>query len=110
MAEELAGLDRITESLRLPIRQYAGLVRDIAGPNAGALTLFGPVVAGVFDPKRHAVKSVLVLKAVDLSILRRLAEHGAKLGKARISAPLIMTPQYIKASLDTFPLELLEIQ
>ncbi|MHC4063474.1 MAG: hypothetical protein ACYSUI_03085 [Planctomycetota bacterium] len=110
MAEELAGLDRITESLRLPIRQYAGLVRDIAGPNAGALTLFGPVVAGVFDPKRHAVKSVLVLKAVDLPILRRLAEHGAKLGKARISAPLIMTPEYIKASLDTFPLELLEIQ
>jgi hypothetical protein len=52
---------------------------------------------------------VLVVDGVDLHMLRRLAEHGAKLGKSSISAPLIMTPQYIADSLDTFPLELIEI-
>ena len=47
--------------------------------------------------------------AVDLEMLRRLARQGPRLGKARIAAPLIMTPEYIDASLDTFPLEFLEI-
>jgi hypothetical protein len=35
-------------------------------------------------------------------MLRCLAEHGLKLGKARIAAPLVMTPEYIQRSLDTF--------
>ena len=110
MPEELAGLDRIAERFRVPIQQYVGLIRELAGERAAALTLFGPIVAGGFDPKRHAVRNVVVLTTVDLPMLRRLAEHGVKLGRAGISAPLIMTPVYIRASQDTFPLELLEIQ
>jgi hypothetical protein len=110
MAEETTGVEQVAAPLREPVRQYADLVREIAEAKAKALTLFGAIAAGTFDPGRHTIRSVLVLEAVDLSILRRLAEHGAKLGKARISAPLIMTPDYIRASLDTFPLEMLDIQ
>ena len=47
---------------------------------------------------------------VDLEMMRHLAKDGAKLGKAHIAAPLIMTPEYIEASMDTFPLEFIEIQ
>jgi len=110
MTEELAGLERIAEPFRIPIRQYAGLVREIAQDSAEALTLFGAIVTGSFDPKWHAVKSVLMMDAVDLAVLRRLAAHGVKLGRAHISAPLIMTPRYVQTSLDTFPLEFIEIQ
>jgi hypothetical protein len=42
-------------------------------------------------------------------MLRELAGRGTVLGKSHIAAPLVMTPEYIAASLDTFPLELLEI-
>jgi hypothetical protein len=108
-ASAAPALDRLPTLLREPVGQYAALVREIAGERAKALTLFGAATAGSFDPDRHTVSNVLVLDAVDLNVLRRLAEHGAKLGKARISAPLIMTPKYIRASLDTFPLELIEI-
>ncbi len=109
MADELTALDRLAEPYREPVRAYAGLTREIARDNARALTLFGAIAAGTFDPGRHVIRSVLVLGSVDLSILRRIAEHGSKLGKHRIAAPLIMTPEYIRASLDTFPLELIEI-
>ncbi|MFQ5897545.1 MAG: hypothetical protein ACE5JN_04780 [Candidatus Methylomirabilia bacterium] len=109
MSPELEELHRVTESMRQPIRQYAEQVRALAGENALALTLFGAIAAGSFDKSRHTVRNVLVLQSVDLEMLRRLAKDGAKLGKARISAPLIMTPAYISASLDTFPLELIEI-
>jgi hypothetical protein len=110
MAEELAGMSRVTESMRKPIEDYTHLLRQLAGSNAKALTLFGAIAAGSFDASRHTARSVLVVRQVDLQMLRQLATHGAKLGKVNIAAPLIMTPEYIKASLDTFPLELLEIK
>ncbi len=110
MPDPLTGLDRIPESFREPVRAYAGLVRDVARDNARSLTLFGPIATGVFDPRRHLIRSVLVVGRVDLSALRRIAQQGPRLGKHRISAPLVMTPDYIRASLDTFPLELLDIQ
>lgn len=103
-------LERVDVHMREAIRQYAELVRELAGENALALTLFGAIAAGTFDVSIHTARNVLVLQEADLNFLRRLSEKGAKLGKTRISAPLIMTPEYIKASLDTFPLEFIEIQ
>jgi len=103
-------LDRVIEPVRIRAETYAQLVRELVGENAKALSLFGPVVGGPFDANRHSAASVLVVDRVELSTLRRLADHGAKLGKLGLAAPLIMTPPYIRSSLDTFPLELIEIQ
>lgn len=99
----------IVESMREAVAEYAQLLRTLAGNNAKSLSLFGAIAAGSFDATRETARSVLVLDHPDLAMLRRLAEHGPRLGKMRIAAPLIMTPQYIKSSLDTFPLEFLEI-
>jgi len=110
MSDEFPGLNGLPEPINKLVRPYAELVRQIAGPKAQALTLFGAVVSGTFDPNRHSVQNVLILDTVDLDILQNLAKHGVKLGKARITAPLIMTPAYIQASLDTFALEFIEIQ
>ncbi len=110
MGSEFSTMEHITDSMQEPIRLYTEQVRGFAGNNALSLTLFGAIAAGTFDRVRHTVRNVLVLESVDLEMLRRLSQEGVKLGKARISAPLIMTPGYILASLDTFPLELIEIQ
>ena len=110
METSMAGCDAVAEPMRDRLERFTGLVRELAGEKAKALTLFGSIAAGRFDPGRHVARSVLVLERVDLSFLSRLAQHGPKLGKARISAPLIMTPDYITSSLDTFPLELIDIQ
>ena len=110
MVIEFTGLEQIAEPMRGPVEQFAKLLTELGGANAKALTIFGALAAGTFDAGRHTVRSALVLERVDLAMLRSLAEHGTKLGKARIAAPLIMTPEYIKTSLDTFPLELIEIK
>lgn len=110
MAEMNLSLDRLPVSMREAIRKYAETVHELAGDNGLALTLFGAIAADTFDPTLHTARSVLVLKTADLEMLRTLAKEGPRLGKARISAPLIMTPDYITASLDSFPLEFLEIQ
>jgi hypothetical protein len=105
----LVMISGIPEGMQKPIEGYIDMIREMSGLDALSLTFFGAIAAGTFDPKRHVVQNVLVLSKVDLEGLRRLAEQGGALGKQRISAPLIMTPPYIQASLDSFPLELLEI-
>ncbi len=110
MTEEKTYVDLVPASMRQPLERYAQSVRALAGDNALGLTLFGSIAAGTFDSKLHTARSVVVLRTVDLEVLRRLAKDGPRLGKARIAAPLIMTPDYIKGSADSFPLEFLEIQ
>ena len=83
---------------------------EVLGPSLISVTLYGEVVTGGFDRRLHAVRSVLVLQAVELPVLRRLAGYGPRLGKSGMTAPIVVTPKYIQDSLDTFPLEWLEIQ
>lgn len=109
MTDAPQSLDRVVPLMREPLRDYVRLVRELGGSNALALTLFGAAATDSFDPSRQTARSVLIVESVDLSTLKRLAEHGAKLGKAHIAAPLVMTAEYIAESLDTFPLELIEI-
>ncbi len=110
MSDSSLNLSPIINAMQAPIRRYAERIRELGGTNALTLVLFGSIAAGSFDPRRHTARSVLVLQAVDLDMLRQFAKDGAKLGKAMIAAPLIMTPEYIDASVDVFPLEFIEIQ
>ncbi len=107
---ELKGLDKLTPAMRGPVGEYARLIDELFPSSAKALTCFGRVLTDFFDEHRDTVASVLVVDAIDLDTLKQLAHHGSRLGGLRISAPLIMTPSYIRGSLDTFPLEMLEIQ
>ncbi|MFQ5990945.1 MAG: hypothetical protein ACE5NA_00790 [Nitrospiraceae bacterium] len=108
-SDAATALDRIPVAMRDPIQRYADSVRELAGANVLALTVFGSLAAGSFNPTKHTARSVVVLQTVDLEMLRQFAKQGARLGKARIAAPLIMTPEYIRASADSFPLEFIEI-
>ncbi|MBI4719479.1 MAG: hypothetical protein HY763_16915 [Planctomycetes bacterium] len=100
----------LAPGLRQTLDDYARLVRELAGENARAITVFGAVVTGEFDPARGRIRSVLVLQPVEIALLRRLAQQGGRLGKTGVEAPLVMSPAHIEDSRDTFPLELLEIQ
>jgi hypothetical protein len=95
---------KIQEWGRVPQEMRAAIEEYVVG-----LTLFGAIAAGVFDRERQSAANVLMLGRTDLALLRRFAEYGPKLGAAGVAAPLVMTPAYLDASHDTFPLELLEI-
>jgi hypothetical protein len=102
-------LEAIPDAIQVPIRGFADLLKSLCGEHALALTLIGSAASGESVRPTASIRSVLVLDAVDLDALRRISEQGLRFGKQNIAAPLIMTPPYIKASCDTFPLELLDI-
>jgi len=75
-----------------------------------SIAITGSALTDDFDPEKSDVNSVLVLNKMDLGFLEVLASLGKTYGKKGISAPLIMTPEYIKHSLDVFPIEFLNIK
>jgi hypothetical protein len=75
-----------------------------------SITITGSALTDDFDPKRSDINSVFILNKSDFMFLEQLAPLGKKYGKKGVSAPLIMTPEYIMNSLDVFPLEFLNIK
>lgn len=80
------------------------------GEKIHSLHITGSALTEDFNPKTSDINSVLVFKKMDLKFLEVLAPLGKKYGKKRISAPLIMTPEYVENSLDVFPIEFLNIK
>lgn len=70
----------------------------------------GTAITDDFDAKSSDVNSSFVLKEMDLKFLELIAPLGKKYGKNKVAAPLIMTPEYIKSSLDVFPIEFLNFK
>lgn len=83
---------------------------EVLGKSLRALTLYGEAATAGRQSKDETARSVLVVAEVSLDSLRRLAEQGLRLGRAGLAAPIVVTSKYIQDSLDTFPLEWLEVQ
>ncbi len=80
------------------------------GKNLHSFHVVGSAVIPDYNEKMSDVNSVVVLNDMDLQFIRFLAPLGEKYGKRRIAAPLIMTPGYISDSLDSFPVEFLDLK
>ncbi|MCA9257472.1 MAG: hypothetical protein KDA33_17615 [Phycisphaerales bacterium] len=97
--------DGLASGMRLKLTQYGEIVVGLTGDNLAGLSAYGDGLDGT----PPVVASVLVVRSVDLRQLRLIAERGPTLGNLGITAPVVMTPGYIEQSLDTFPLEMMEI-
>lgn len=82
--------------------------REILDGSPGAihsLHIVGSAVTPDFREKGSVIHSVIVIHAIDFDFLQFVASLGKKYRKKGIASPLIMTPEYVRDSLDVFPLE-----
>lgn len=75
-----------------------------------SIYITGTAITDDFNEKTSDVNSVVVLKDMHLKFLELLSLLGKKYSKQKVAAPLIMTPEYIKTSLDVFPVEFLNFK
>ncbi|MBC8412987.1 hypothetical protein H8E50_04885 [bacterium] len=78
--------------------------------NIHSLYVTGTALNQDYNEKKSDINSIIVLKKMDLKFLEFLAPLGKKYKKQTVSAPLIMTPEYITTSLDVFPIEFLNFK
>ncbi len=74
-----------------------------------SLSVTGSCITGDFVPGQSDINSVLVLTQSDQRELDVLASMS-RFKKRRIRSPLVMTEDYIRRSLDVFPIEFLDIK
>lgn len=78
--------------------------------NIHSIHIIGSAVTDDYDEKTSDISSIVALKKMDLKFVEFLAPMGKKHSRKGISAPLIMTPEYILTSLDVFPIEFLDFK
>jgi hypothetical protein len=110
MADDPKGLQALNDRVRGLAREFATYLREKAGDRVLGLSVYGAAAAGTIDLDAQAIHTALVLDAVDLDLLERLAADAARWDERRVAAPTVFSPDSIARSRDTFPLELLEIQ
>lgn len=92
------------------MRELVQLLQQVFGQKLASVCTYGHTFKSSVSQGDEVLRTVAVLHEVDLESLRGFSQFGPRLGGKRLMAPLILTPDFIDASRDSFPLELLEIQ
>jgi hypothetical protein len=83
---------------------------EVHSSNIHSFHIVGSAVIADYDERISDINSIVVLNSMDLQFIAFLAPLGKKYGKNNIAAPLVMTPEYIHQSLDSFPVEFLDFK
>lgn len=75
-----------------------------------SLHIVGSAVTPDFREKGSVIHSVIIIHKIDFDFIQFIASLGKKYGKKGIAAPLIMTPEYIRDSINVFPIEFHDFQ
>ncbi|MFQ5901297.1 MAG: hypothetical protein ACE5IH_07055, partial [Thermodesulfobacteriota bacterium] len=103
-------LERLNTVAREKIRPFLEEITGNYRERIDSIYVTGTAVTDDFDTGRSDVNSIFVLKEMDFKFLELVAPLGKKYGKQRVAAPLIMTPEYIKRSIDVFPVEFMNFK
>lgn len=75
-----------------------------------SIILYGSGARGEYIPKKSDINFLVVLTENGIDRLSKAMPVVSKWHKQRVSTPLFLTPDYISSSLDTFPIEFLNIK
>lgn len=102
----MAELDPRTEGL---LEGFVREVRDLYGDDLIAVILYGSAVGPEYIPGVSDLNLLVLLKEVGPGQLAKAAKLVPRWRKSRLS-PLFLDPEYIASSLDSFPIEFLEMK
>ncbi len=103
-------LDKLKPIAAKKIKPFIDEILDRYSDKIHSIHATGSAITDDFNEKTSDINSLFVLKEMDLKFLELIAPLGKKYSKNGVAAPLIMTPEYIKRSLDVFPIEFLNFK
>ena len=108
--ENFKNLDRLPDEARAKLLPYLKNLLAVHQDNVQSVIIYGSAAGAHYVPKKSDINLLVVVKAIDFSVLQKsLAVVTAGL-RQKITAPLFLTQEYIKKSLDVFPIEFLDMQ
>jgi len=85
-------------------------LKQVFGQHLISATLYGSAAGGEYRPGLSDLNILVVVKAEGLADLDRLALFQNQWQKKKVAPPLVVSPQEIDQSLDSFPLEFLNMK
>lgn len=99
--------------IKKPEEIFAEISEDfkgIYGGNLISIILYGSGTGGDFVPGKSDLNFLVVLSEESIDYLDMAFETVARWRKRNVTTPLFMTKSYIESSLDSYPLEFLNMQ
>ncbi|MDG5816372.1 nucleotidyltransferase domain-containing protein [Chitinispirillales bacterium ANBcel5] len=84
--------------------------KSLYGEDLISVILYGSAAGGDFDPKKSDINLLIVLSSMDVELVAKSSDLQAKLLRQRFSTPFIMDKEYITNSLDSYPIEFLDMK
>jgi predicted nucleotidyltransferase len=100
-------LDARTEQT---IEKFSREIRTLYGDDLISLVLYGSAAGADFVPDRSDLNFLVVLKEVTPEALRKAVPLVRDWHRWKIATPLFIDPDFLRASLDLFPIEFSDMQ
>lgn len=84
--------------------------RTTYGHDLESITLYGSGARGEYLPGKSDLNFLVILSSAAIANLRRAVPLVEKWRTYRVAVPLVFTRQYMKDSLDSFPIEILSLK
>ncbi|MEK6679821.1 MAG: hypothetical protein AABY39_10445 [Nitrospirota bacterium] len=105
--QAISHIDKKTEDA---LHALAKDITTFCADNMVSFYLYGSAAGKGYVPGRSNLNTLILLKDINPETLKGLAQIYKKRRDAGFVAPLILTPDYIKSSIDVFPIEFLDIR
>ena len=101
-------MELLSEPIKKKSEEFLENIKKSFGENLRSVILYGPAVRGE-ETKHPYINFMVIVDDNTPSELARCASSVKKWRKELITTPLFLDPGYIQKSLDTFPLEFLDM-
>ena len=92
------------------LQEFVTEVRDLYGEELIAVFLYGSAASGGRVPGRSDINVVIVLRQISPPFLRKATPRIRRWQQRGIATPLFLDPDFLRSSLDVFPIEFLDMQ
>jgi hypothetical protein len=110
MVEQKFKLDVLRADIREAVNDFSERLLNALGENLKSITVVGSSLTEDFIKGKSDINTVLVLGERNMAALEAIAGMGKEMSKKSLSAPLLMTQEYIDSSLDVFGVEFYNFQ
>ncbi|MGB2879835.1 MAG: hypothetical protein WBD24_06615 [Candidatus Omnitrophota bacterium] len=107
---EIQNLDKLPKKAAGVLKPYLEELIKVYGDDVISLFVYGSVTGPDYNPKTSDINLAVVLKKVSLEKFKPVLKTVRGGAKKKITAPLFLSPSYIKMSLDTFPMEFMNMK
>ena len=108
--EEFKNLERVPSQVKKKFVPFLRKFFEACPRGIHSVAIYGSATGINYIPGKSDINSVIIMDQVGWDLWRQVLRVTAEGIKQRITAPLLLTKEYIQSSLDTFPIEFLDIK